>query len=240
MAGGVQGDRAADGLSAAVEPAAVVRARGGAIRHSGHGRHPRPRQRAGDPALSAHQLLAAQSRPGRGHRPGSECAHGPLCRDPPAPGSPPWGCHHHRQVLSPARAFARPLALARLSRLLRIPAERFPAAGRCAASTRRSIKFFVANPFAASYTLRNYTYIFNSPSTAARVCQYADRVGGRRRARPDARHPHRLFDASLATLRPSRARPARHPALRRARDRHRPRASCGRTSTCRSTARCGC
>jgi iron(III) transport system permease protein len=27
------------------------------------------------------------------------------------------------------------------------------------------VKFFVANPFAASYTLRNYTYIFNSPST---------------------------------------------------------------------------
>ena len=27
------------------------------------------------------------------------------------------------------------------------------------------IKFFVANPFAATYTLRNYSYIFNSPST---------------------------------------------------------------------------
>jgi iron(III) transport system permease protein len=27
------------------------------------------------------------------------------------------------------------------------------------------VKFFVANPFAASYTLRNYTYIFNSPAT---------------------------------------------------------------------------
>jgi iron(III) transport system permease protein len=27
------------------------------------------------------------------------------------------------------------------------------------------IKFFIANPFAAPYTLRNYTYIFNSPST---------------------------------------------------------------------------
>ena len=102
------------------------------------------------------------------------------------------------------------------------------------------IKFFVANPFAAPYTLRNYIYIFNSPSTLRAFTNTLIVSAGGAVLGLDARHAHRLFDAPPAPARAiacsicSPPCPSACPASSSAW------ASCGRTSTCRSTARCGC
>ena len=84
------------------------------------------------------------------------------------------------------------------------------------------IKFFVANPFAAPYTLRNYIYIFNSPSTLRAFTNTLIVSAGGAVLGLDARHAHRLLDAPPAPEGAPPARSARHPALRRARHRHRP------------------
>ena len=111
LAGRPPGDIAADALSRSVQSAAVFRAVDRTVRHPGSGRHSRSRQHPGDRAVSAHQLLAAEYRPGRRGRAGHERGDGAFDLRPAPRGASAQRTHRERPRLSAAPA--QPGALAR-------------------------------------------------------------------------------------------------------------------------------
>ena len=113
-------------------------------------------------------LLTSFSPPNTGSRrrgrPGDERGHRPVDLPPAPRRAPPQCAHRHRPRLSRAHAAARPLARAREVLCLFYVLMSFIIPTLALIYTS-GIKFFVANPFEAAWTWRNYHQIWESPGT---------------------------------------------------------------------------